>query len=91
MCYIVLCYIILDASAIIAWSGMKPRPVISSLSSWRSILLLTIMSCDIHTHTPAQKRSTNFILYPFVVERCSTNWLGHGHGYEWHSSYQYCC
>ena len=29
---------------------------------------------------------TNFILYPFVISTCSTNWLGHGHGYEWHSS-----
>ena len=46
------------------------------------------MSCDIHTHAPAQKSSTNlnFILYPFFVQTCSINWLGHGHGYEWHSS-----
>ena len=44
------------------------------------------MSCATHTHTPAQKSSTNFILYPFVIQTCSTNWLGHGHGYEWHSS-----
>ena len=43
------------------------------------------MSCDIHTRTPAQKSSTNFMLYPFVVEQCSTNWLGRGHWYEWHS------
>ena len=41
------------------------------------------LSCDIHTHTPAQKSSTSFILYPSVSY---TDWLGHGHGYEWHSS-----
>ena len=27
----------------------------------------TYMSCDIHTHTPAQKSYANFMLYPFVV------------------------
>ena len=43
------------------------------------------MSCDIHNHTPARKSSTNFQLYYFVIQICSTNWLGHGHGYEWHS------
>ena len=45
------------------------------------------LSCDNHTHTPAQKKYTNFIMmYPFVISRCSTNWPGHGHGYEWHGS-----
>ena len=43
------------------------------------------VSCDIHTHTPARKSSTNFQLYYFVIQICYTNWLGHGHGYEWHS------
>ena len=43
-------------------------------------------SCDIHTNTPTQKCYTNIILYPFVILICSTNWLGHGHGYEWRSS-----
>ena len=47
----------------------------------RDRCLSTALSYDIHTHTPAQKSSTNFILYPFVVQRCSTNWLGHGHGF----------
>ena len=47
---------------------------------------LMFMGCDIHTHAPAEKGSTNIILYPFVLRQCSTNWLGHGHGYEWHSS-----
>ena len=45
-----------------------------------------LASCDIHTHTPAQKSYTNFILYPFVISICSTNWPRHGHGYEGHSS-----
>ena len=44
------------------------------------------MSCAIYTHTPARKSSTNFQLYCFVIQICSTNWLGHGHGYKWHSS-----
>ena len=35
---------------------------------------------------PPRQTYTNFILYPFVIQRCSTNWLGHGHRYEWHSS-----
>ena len=43
------------------------------------------LSCDIHTHTPALKSSTNFQLYYFVMRIYSTNWLGHGYGYEWHS------
>ena len=45
------------------------------------------MSCAIYTHTPARTSSTNFQLYYFVIQICSTNWLGHGHGYKWHSSY----
>ena len=43
------------------------------------------MSCAIYTHTPA-RNYTNFQLYYFVIQFCSTNWLGHGHGYKWHSS-----
>ena len=43
------------------------------------------MSCDIHTHTPAQKSYTDFMLYPFLLNKCSTISLGHGHGYECHS------
>ena len=39
-------------------------------------------------HTPAQRSSTSFILYPFAIWTFSTNWLGHGHGCEWHSSYR---
>ena len=35
---------------------------------------------------PCPESSTDIMLYPFVIQRCSTNWLGHGHGYEWHSS-----
>ena len=45
-----------------------------------------IMSCAIYTHTPAQTSSTHFQLYYFVIQISSTNWLGHGHGYKWHSS-----
>ena len=40
-----------------------------------------IMSCDIHTHTPAKKSSTNFQPYPFLLRRCYTNCLGHGRFY----------
>ena len=43
------------------------------------------LSCDIHTHTPARKSPTNFQLYYVVIQLCSTNCLGHGHGYECHS------
>ena len=46
-----------------------------------------VSSCAIYTHTPAQTSSTSFQLYYFVIQFCSTNWLGHGHGYKWHSSY----
>ena len=35
-----------------------------------------ILSCDIHTDTPARKSSTNFQLYYFVFHICATNWLG---------------
>ena len=49
-------------------------------------IMRTDLSCDIHTHTPARKSYTNFQLYYFVIQICSTNWLGHGHGYKWHSS-----
>ena len=47
---------------------------------------MALLSCAIYTHTPARKSSTNFQLYYFVIQICSTNWLGHGHGYKWHSS-----
>ena len=43
-----------------------------------------VLSCDIHTHTPAKKSSTNFLLYPFLLRKCSAHCLGHGHGYECH-------
>ena len=49
---------------------------------------LQYMSCDIHTHTPVKKSSTNFRLYPFLLRKCSTNCLGHAHGYERHSPVQ---
>ena len=41
--------------------------------------------CDTYTNAPAQKSYTNFIMYPFVIRKCYTNSLGHGHGYECHS------
>ena len=44
------------------------------------------MSCDIHTHTPAKSISAHFRLYTFLLRKCVTNCIGHGHGYEWHSS-----
>ena len=43
-------------------------------------------SCEIHTHTPARKSYSNFQLCYFVVQSCSTDCLGHGHGYECRSS-----
>ena len=48
----------------------------------------TYTSCDIDTRTPAQTGSTNFIPYPSLARRYSADWLGHGHGYEWHNSIQ---
>ena len=50
-------------------------------------VVLKVMSCDIdiHTHTPAKKSSTNFLLHTFVIRACSTNSLGHRHGHECHS------
>ena len=44
------------------------------------------LSCDVHTHTPAPKSSTNSKLYPFLLQMSSTNCLGHGHGYECRST-----
>ena len=46
------------------------------------------MGCDIHTHAPDPKSSTNFQLYYSVAQRCSANCLGHGYGYECHSPFQ---
>ena len=43
------------------------------------------LSCDIHTHTPARKSSTDCQLYYCVIQMCYANCLGHGHGYECHS------
>ena len=45
-----------------------------------------MFDCAIYTHTPARKSSTDFQLYYSVIQICSTNWVGHGHGYKWHSS-----
>ena len=47
---------------------------------------LRILSRAIYTHAPARKSSTSFQLYYFAIQICSTNWLGHGHEYKWHSS-----
>ena len=58
---------------------------VRSLPSRRRTFVV-FLSCAIYTHTPARKSSTNFQLYYFVIQICSTNWLGHGHGYKWHSS-----
>ena len=41
-----------------------------------------IMGCDSRTHAPAKTSSTDAMLCPFVLRICSTNSLGHGHGYE---------
>ena len=41
-----------------------------------------IVSCDIHTHAPAPESFTNFLLYHLILQKCSTNCLGHGHGHE---------
>ena len=40
------------------------------------------MGCDIHTHAPAKKGSTNFMPYPLDPRKCSTKPVGHGHGRE---------
>ena len=49
------------------------------------------LSCDIHTHTPARKSYTDFLRYSFVLQNRSTNYLGHGYGYECHSQTLYVC
>ena len=43
------------------------------------------LSCDIHAHAPAPESFTNFLLYPFLLQICYANCLGHGHGSECHS------
>ena len=48
-------------------------------------LYASSLSCDIHTHTPAKKSSTNVPLCRFPLRRCSTKRLGHGHGHDLHS------
>ena len=60
--------------------------IYTCIYSYVLYIYIYIYSCDIHTHTPPQKSSTDFLLHPFVVRTCYTNWLGHGPGYEWHSS-----
>ena len=53
---------------------------------WAFFLPLSaVIFIPIHTHTPAKKSSANFRLYPFLLQTCFTNCLGHGHGYECHS------
>ena len=37
------------------------------------------------THTPAEKSSRDFRMYPFLLRTCSTNCLGHGHRH-WHGN-----
>ena len=44
-----------------------------------------VLSCDIHTHTPARTSYTNFLLYYVVIHMWYTKCLWHGHGYECHS------
>ena len=43
------------------------------------------MRCDIHPHAPAPTSYTIVLLYPCVIQMCSTSCLGHGYGYECHS------
>ena len=49
---------------------------------------MSFLGCAIHTTAPDKKGSTNFIVYPFVIRKCSANPLGHGHGYECHNPLQ---
>ena len=71
------------------WGSARALRSISTASAWplyaAACSALKPVGCDIHTHAPAKKPSTNFILYPLVLRTCSTNPLGHGHGYEYHS------
>ena len=46
---------------------------------------MSVLGRDMHAHAPAPKSSTDFIMYPFVPRKRSTNSLGHGHGYKCHS------
>ena len=64
---------------------MAFAPRSSALGRSRRWCCTVSMSCDIYTHTPAKKSSTNFLLCQFIIRKCSTNRLGHGHGYELHS------
>ena len=40
-----------------------------------------------HSHPDSllERSSTDFLLCSFVLQSCSTKYLGHGHGYECHS------
>ena len=49
-------------------------------------IYIHIDTCTYIHVSPAKKCFTNFMLNPFVIKASSTNWLGHGHGYERHSS-----
>ena len=62
-----------------SWLGRKRRLEIQACPQ---DFRLSCLGCDIHTHSPAQKGSTNIILYPFLLRTCSTSPLGHGHGYD---------
>ena len=49
--------------------------------------MLSSIGCANHTHAPSKKSSTNFLLCQFLLRQCSTNRLGHGHGYDLRSLY----
>ena len=61
--------------------GMLRAPQVMSCDI-PSRTFLPLTSCDIHAHTPARRGSANFQLYNVVLQTCSANCLGHGHGYE---------
>ena len=45
------------------------------------------LGCDIHTDAPAKKKLVIVIMYTLVLRKCSTDPLGHGHGYECRSPF----
>ena len=56
--------------ACVAQTFCVPSAVVRARADSAALFMrhqISNVSCDIHTHTPAQKSYTNFILYPFVI------------------------
>ena len=84
ICIYIYIYIYIGSGSV-TYSRQGEASYLRQRERIRAILDAPVELCHLYPY-PCPKKFYKLPAILFVIQICSTNWLGHGHGYKWHSS-----